>query len=920
MAGKPKKKRRFKIWSTLLIMFLMCILTAVVIVGGYVLKIAETVPDFDDSSFYSSETSFIYDANGNLMHTLYDENRVYVTGADIPDFLFDILVASEDARFYDHFGVDVIRIFGSLWRNIKSGDLTGQGASTITMQIARNAILNNLEKELDRKVQEALLAMRIEREYSKEEILCFYLNEVHFGNGCNGIQAAAKFYFDKDVSELTLGEAAMLIGILPAPASYNPYASMPKATDRRDIALNSLMKYDESYTEAALAAKQEDIIVAEGSREAISSYNYPWFTDYVISQAEKILANERYSSSLLYTGGLKIYTTMDPFIQETMQDAYTNPEFFPASTTGDIVESSMVIIDQHTGEIKGLVGGREHLTKRAFNRATSLRRQPGSTIKPIMVYAPALEAGYSPASVVNDVFTNFGTTQQPYTPSNMDGTQRGLISMRNALRNSVNIPAVRFLELIGTNTGLNFANSLGLPLEKEPPYLPIALGGLTYGVSPLEMAGAYAAFANSGIYTEPYCIYLIEDSKGNIIYKHKNYQKIVMSEITAYLMTDMLQTVTTSGTGTAARMNRPVASKTGTTELPTDLPEYKNLKGNKDAWFAAYTPELTGVIWMGYDKARDAAGNLQYLERVYGGGLAARLWKEIMEIVLKDVPVSAFPDPGGWTTVEIDTKSGLLPSNLTPTEYIGKEKFAAANVPTEVSDIWALIDIDPETGKRATAYCPKVEKKVMIDWLPENPPGRTSDAALYAPSGYCELHGAPDPTAESVLICTDPSHAGKYYLANVAGFGYTGGCPAETVTTMVLGAAYRPTEHCPLETHQTITAIVIPPEEQENNTVEGLVPTLSAPSSLTGEVVQKDGVTNNYLRWVDSINDPQKTMYVIEKITNGDISTRELIKTYGISYYDSDITAGNVYQYRVYAFVVSANAVSNWTDAVFLNP
>jgi len=920
MAGKPKKKRRFRIWSTLLIMFLICILTVGVVVGGYVLRIAETLPDFDDDSFYSKQTSFIYDKNGNLMHTMYSgENRVYVTSADIPNFLFDVLVASEDARFYDHFGVDVVRIVGSLWSNIKSGDMTGQGASTITMQVARNAILNNLEKELDRKIQEALLAMRIEREYSKEEILCFYLNEVFFGNGCNGIQAATSFYFGKDVSELTLGEAAMLIGILPAPNSYNPYRDMDKATDRRDIALNSLMKYDESYTEAALAAKKDEIIVIEDSVEAIVNYDYPWFNDYVISQTLKILSEAGYPSAYLYTGGLKIYTTMDPLIQTTMQTAYANPELFPASTTGDIVESSMIIIDQHTGEIKGLIGGREHLTQRAFNRATDLRRQPGSTIKPIMDYAPALEAGYSPASVVNDVATNFGTKAQPYTPSNMDGAFRGLISMRNALRNSINIPAVRFLELIGAGTGLNFARSLGLSLVSEQAFMSIALGGLNGGVSPLEMAGAYSTFANSGIYTEPYCIYLIEDSKGDIIYKHKNYQKVVMSEITAYLMTDMLQTVTTSGTGTAARMDRPVASKTGTTELSNE-PEYRNLKGNKDAWFAAYTPELVGVVWMGYDNGKDADGKLQYLERTYGGGFPARLWKDIMEIILKDVPKSAFPDPGGWVTVEIDTKSGLLPSDLTPTEYIGKEKFANENVPTEVSNIWALIDIDPESGKRATVYCPKVEQKVMIDWLPENPPGRTNDAALYAPAGYCELHSAPDPTAESVLICTDPIHAGKYYLANVASIGYTGGCPENMVQTMILGAAYRPTEHCHLEDHQPVTAIVIPPEEEENNTVEGLTPTLPAPSSLTGESVRKDGILNNYLRWIDGVNEPQKTMYVIEKITNGDIETRELIQIYGISYYDSNITAGNMYQYRVYAYIASANAVSNWTAAVFISP
>lgn len=614
----------------------------------------------NSGSFQGDQTTFLYDKDGQVYQSLHGvENRISVNLSEISPYLTDCFIAAEDARFYHHNGIDIIRIFGSILANIRSGNFS-QGASTITMQLARNAILEDQSKVMSRKIKEAFVAIALEREYTKDEILELYLNEIHLGHGCYGVESASLKYFGKHAGELTLAEAATIVGLAPSPRTYSPLLNPDRSKIVRNGVLDDLVIYKASYEAEAITAKQEEVKVAKTLAET-QEYNHPWFTDYVINQTEDILQEIGLSPSKVYTGGLRIYTTMDERTQQTMDELYTDNSNFPSSNTENIVESAAVVVDHSNGYIWGLVGGREHSTKRALSRATDIARQPGSSFKPVAVYGPALEAGYSPDSLVDDSPTTFGAK---YKPKNYDGRYRGLITMRTAIQYSVNIPAVKFMQKLGVEYCIPYIEKSGIDMsDNMDAGLSMALGGLTTGVSPLKLAGAYGVFANQGVYIEPIAIIRIEDADGNIIYKSKQKTAYVYTEQNAWLMTSMLMTVTNSGTGTAARMNRPVASKTGTTQLP-DKAAFRNIRiGNKDAWFAAYTPELVGIVWMGYDQDLSAGGQPQYLRQVYGGKYPARLWKAIMTEALADMPIKQFPKPDSTfrRVKNLDNTSAIAP-------------------------------------------------------------------------------------------------------------------------------------------------------------------------------------------------------------------------------------------------------------------
>lgn len=884
----PRRRRRRKprIIPILLASLMLVFLIGGIILAGWVLVLAKDLPEITPQSFMPQQASLVYDNQDNNYARLFrGENRISVPLNEIPQHLKDAVVATEDIRFYDHFGVDVRRVFGALRADILSGSFT-QGASTITMQLTRNAILESQEKKFERKIQEALLAVKLEREYSKDDILYYYLNEVHFGHGTYGVQAACQLYFDKPVQEITLGEAAMLAGLLRSPKNYSPYNDLERATHIRNVALDNIIRYKPEYTQEAEAAKAEELVVSENREEAIASaYEYPWFTDYVVDQAEDILEELDYDPMLVYTGGLSIYTTLDPVVQTKMESLYANEANFPSSSTEDPVESAMVVMDPHNGEIRGLIGGREHATRRGFNRATSLSRQPGSIIKPVAVYGPAVESGLSPAHVTNDCPTVFGSN---YEPKNYDGKWRGLISMRDAIKYSVNVPAVKTLQEIGTSTGLEFAQRLGLPLnDTDDNNLALALGGITQGVSPLEMTAAYAAFAAEGVYTEPYCVRKIVDSKGHVIYEANPHRETVMSPQTAYLITDMLVSVTTGGTGTNARMNRPVASKTGTTQLP-DKKEFANVRGNKDAWFAAYTPELVGVVWMGYDKDVDSQGDLQYLRQIYGGKYPAQLWKATMTTALENTPVKSFTQPSGIVKLSIDRKSGLLPGDLTPSQYIGTEIFNKNNLPKEASNIWQLVEIDTETNALATEFCPNTESRVMLI-----PPSVDASKVRFRSS-------ADGPLYTPVALCTEHTT----YTPEFPGENPGGGLFDENGNLIWPPGSGNGGENGGGN------------NGGENSSSEDK---LHTPNQLNVTLQDGDGSKSADISWSDN-NDPQKTLYVIEKITNDNADERVKYSTYGKSYRDTAIESGHTYRYRVYAYNEEKDILSDWSKAVTITP
>lgn len=735
--GKKRKKKKISIFKTLIFTFVLLFLIGSAATAAYVAHVLKDLPEWDESVILSDKTTFLFDRNGVVFSELHSaENRTYVTLNDMPEYLIDAFLATEDTRFYSHHGIDVIRIGGALVADIKAGDIA-QGASTITMQLARTAILNNQDKKLDRKIKEAVIAMQLENEYSKDEILTLYLNEIYFGHSAYGVQAASQTIFGKDVSDISMAEAAALVGIIRNPKLYSPINEPENSFKVKNQVLTNLENYTDKYSAEDIAkAKEETLQTGESAYKA--SYNHPWYTDYVISCAESILGDKGYSSESIYTSGLRIYTTLNNTVQDLMEEAYASSSNFPETYSDDLVESAMVVLDSTNNSVLGMVGGREYTTRRGYNRAADMKRQPGSTFKPIADYAPAIEAGYSPATVANDAHTTFSGD---WAPGNYDGSYRGIISMRTACQYSVNIASVKFLQMATVPASLQMLAKMGIELSDRDNNLSIGLGGLTYGVSPLQMAAAYGTLANDGIYTEPWCISRIEDSDGNVIYESSLSQTIAMKETTAYLVTDMLKSVTAAGTGTRAQLsNRDVASKTGTVQLP-DLPHFKGLNGNRDAWFAAFTPEMVGIVWMGYDNDKDEDGTVQYLRQIYGGKYPAQIWKHVIGGASKDLPGSRFSKPSGIVSLTVDKYTGMLPSDTT-TETV-TEIFDKDNVPTAPGDHVQSANICEATKLLASDLCPETR---MIYRMTEPVESNKVSGNTPLPTTVCPVHGAPEVT------------------------------------------------------------------------------------------------------------------------------------------------------------------------------
>ncbi len=731
---------------------------------GLVLFSAKNMPAWSPTALQPNLPSFLYDKDGKEVTKIYVENRVPVQFEKVPDSLKNAFLATEDIRFYQHNGLDVRRILGALLADVKAGK-AAQGASTITQQLVKRAFLTP-EKTLRRKIQEALLAVQVERKYTKEEIFEMYLNQIYFGEGAYGIQSAAQVYFGKDAEDLTLEESALLVALPKAPNSYDPYKDISAATKRRNIVLDNMAKYGFISDTQAEEAKTKDIVLTGTRAKELNTYKFPYFVDYI---TELLIA--KYGEDKVYKGGLKVYTTLDPAIQASAEEALANSKNFPKAKYDDkgLVQpqAAMVVLDQHTGFIKAIVGGRDHKQKRQFNRATDAVRQPGSAFKPIIDYGPAIEKGKAPADVVDDSPTKFGSHEF----KNYDGQFHGLVTYRKAITNSYNIPAVKILKETGISKAIGFARKLGIStlVDKKDENLSMALGGLTRGVKPLELAGAFGAFGNDGVYVQPTAITKIEDRDGNIIDQFKPQKSIVMKKTTAYIMTSMLRSVVTSGTGTGASLgSRPVAGKTGTTS------DYK------DAWFAGYTPELTTVVWMGHDDPQPMRG-------ITGGTYPARIWRAVMSKALKDVPVVDFKRPAGIVSETVCSESGNLPSDICPQEELVTDIFAKGTVPSKVCDVHVLVKVCEESNQLPTDKCPSVVSRAFVK-------GKE-------PTQTCTLHNG-DAAVLGVPVCTDPQHGGILYRAILPGSGEEGGCPNDIVQYRQFAPGQEPTAYCPLPEHQ----------------------------------------------------------------------------------------------------------------------
>ncbi len=620
---KPWKNPKF--WSRLGIILL---LFTTVISGGITIYISSL--DISKLQTPLAQPSYLYDQKGNRISQLSSSRIEPVTGQQIPLIMKNAIIAVEDRRYYEHKGVDLRSISRALYRDVITGDFS-EGGSTITQQLAKNLFLAS-DKTLARKLKEAAYALKIEAVLDKEEILEAYLNQIYFGEGRWGLQNAAQLYFAKDADELTLEESALLAGLLKAPTIYSPLNNKQKSLERRNLVL-SLMK-EQNYITLAEYEKAivQPIVLKKGSLSDLSGQYAP-YVDYVIEEAINRIG---FTEEQILNGGLQIYTQMDPAVQEAAENVYEESHYFPKGKDDQIVQSGVVILDHKTGGIRGLVGYRGERVYRGLNHSTQLERQPGSALKPLAVYAPALEKGYTPNTMVSDHPLNING----YSPKDYDNQNRGYITMQEAVRNSWNIPAVWLLNEIGIESGVDFAKRCEIPLEKEDHTLSLALGGLSKGVTPLQMAQAYGVFANLGDMHKAHAISKITTKEGTVLFQVQPEVVQVTTPSVAYMMTLMLQEVVKNGTGENAYLDRPTAGKTGSVELP-HTQEFSGIsKGVKDVWFVGYTPELTAAVWMGYDNT-----DLNHYLTTSGGSEPAVVFHEILSRALIATPVVPFEIP-----------------------------------------------------------------------------------------------------------------------------------------------------------------------------------------------------------------------------------------------------------------------------------
>lgn len=637
-------------------------------------------------------TSIIYDGQSDVVTRLHGvQDRTWVSISELQPSTVYAFISAEDARFFEHEGVDVIRIAGAIVADIKAGSYV-QGASTISQQLIKLSHLTS-EKTISRKAEEAALAYEMERQYSKEDILEMYLNYVYFGGGYYGIEAAAEGYFGVHASDLTLDQSAMLAGILKSPSGYAPHINYAASINRRNNILRLMRDYGYITDDEKKQASARRPTILHDKNEEYSGY----YTDAVTKSAAALMG---ITVDELIRGGYSIYSAMDSDIQHYCEEMFKNGELFPAEDS----EAAIVVLEPSTGMVVAMVGGRSYTGGISFNRATDIRRQPGSVIKPVIAYAPAFEyLNYTAADMILDEETTFAD----YTPSNYGNKYYGWVTVREAVTKSLNVPAVKTLSAVGVYRAKDFAKRCGIEFDDKDDSLALALGGFTYGVSPLQIAGAYSCFASGGIYNTPTLIKKITDRNGLTVYECRQDSRRVMSEANAYILTSMLKSVVTEGTG--HRLNTldiPIAGKTGTVGLAN---------GNRDAWMAGYTPEYTAVVWQGYDS--DRLGLLP--SSATGGTYPALMLYELFNHIYPDGRSGDFEKPESVKQYSIDAKTlkkqhkAVLANAMTPQSSRVTEYFTEETAPEDVSGYWAvpgsaqnLLAVREEGGVMVSFDCP----------------------------------------------------------------------------------------------------------------------------------------------------------------------------------------------------------------------
>lgn len=628
-----------KIVVTVLLVILTTTLLLACVFAFYVKTCLTEDIDVSLSDYQLSESSIIYCETSageyKELATLHgSENRIWVDLEDIPDYLVKALVAIEDHRFYEHKGVDWYRTVGAMFTMLTGGD-DSFGGSTITQQLIKN-LTGNKEVTVQRKLIEIFQALEFEKKYDKDEIIEWYLNAVYFGEGCDGIYTAAQKYFGKEPSQLTLAESASIVGIVNLPTYYSPFYSEENNKERQETVLRRMyelgyISYDE-YEEA----KNEQLVFTRSDNEVADQEIYSYYVEAVIKDVTEDLMEQKGISQdtarqLLYNGGYRVYSCLDPYIQECVDNVYLDVENFPKPyrANDQQLQSAMVIMDPYTGEVVAMSGGvGEKTGNLVLNRATDALRAPGSSFKPLAVYAPAIELGLiTPSTLVNDApREEVEMSQNQWYPNNSDFKYRGIIDIATGVRLSLNTVAAQVLDKLGLDASTNFLkNKLGITslVPDDYNYASLALGELTNGISVLEMAQAYCTFDNSGIFTEARTYSRVTDAAGNIVLDNQPKTHVAMKSSTATNITSLLFSAANYGTGSESIFSgQAIAGKTGTSSY------------NWNRWFAGYTPYYVGVVWTGFDQPEQMY--------VYGNP-AAQVWRRVMQQVHAGLEYKSFP-------------------------------------------------------------------------------------------------------------------------------------------------------------------------------------------------------------------------------------------------------------------------------------
>lgn len=606
---------RIQFWRWLLLAFLLIVLATCTY---YTVKVKTS--NIANLKASLSTTTQIYDQDGNKAGELYAQKGSFVPLSKISPKIQNAVIATEDRTFYTNPGFSVKGMSRAAIMGIINRGIVG-GGSTLTQQLAKNALLTQ-QQTMSRKVEELFFAIEINHVYSKKDILTMYLNNAYFGNGVWGVQDASRRYFGCNADEVSLAQAATLAGMLRNPGMYNPRDHRDYSTSRRNIVLGLMAETGKISKSEEKEAQKEPMTLSDTYQQT-DGYRYPYFFDEVVNEA---ISRYGLTEEQVMNKGLKIYTTLNQNWQRGLQNSFENSANFPAADAdGTRTQGASVAMDPTTGAVRALVGGRGEHVFRGYNRTTQMKRQPGSSIKPLAVYTPALQNGYHYDSDLSNKIQTFGKNN--YEPHNVDNGYSDTIPMYVALAQSKNVPAVWLLDKIGVQRGVQSLNNFGISVPKRDQNLALALGGLSTGVSPVQMARAYCAFANNGnLPNQAYVITKITDASGKVLAQnHQTANHRIMSENTSKEMTSMMLDVFTQGTGQSAQpAGYQVAGKTGSTEVPNAYGF-----GTKDQWIVGYTPDLVLATWVGFDKTDEQ----HFMHGVSETGVT-HLYKSEMENIL----------------------------------------------------------------------------------------------------------------------------------------------------------------------------------------------------------------------------------------------------------------------------------------------